>query len=108
MEMFRQDLVTATSGFIGDLTGTATTALGLSGTPNIIVGVLTASAVSASSFIGGITGDVTGNLTGTATTASSLTSTADVDIADLTVGLASVTSFIGVGTRFCNWICSDW
>ena len=94
--------VTATSGFIGDLTGTATTALGLSGTPNIIVGVLTAAAVSASSFIGGITGDVTGNLTGTATTASSLTSTADVDIADLTVGLASVTSFLGVGTNFAT------
>ena len=94
--------VTATSGFIGDLTGTATTALGLSGTPNIIVGVLTAAAVSASSFIGGITGDVTGNLTGTATTASSLTSTADVDIDDLTVGLASVTSFLGVGTNFAT------
>ena len=60
----------------------------MSGTPNIIVGILTANAVAASSFIGGITGDVTGNLTGTATTAASLTSTADVDIAE-TVGVAS-------------------
>lgn len=97
-------LVTATSGFIGNLTGTASTALSLSGTPDIIVGILTANAVAASSFIGGITGDVTGNLTGnvtgTATTASSLAPTADVDIADLTVGIASVSSFIGVGTDF--------
>ena len=97
-------LVTATSGFTGDLTGTASTALSLSGTPNVVVGILTASAVAASSFIGGITGnltgDVTGNLTGTATTATSLTSTADVDIADLTVGIASVSEFIGVGTDF--------
>lgn len=97
-------LVTATNGFVGNLTGTASTALSLSGTPDIIVGILTANAVAASSFIGGITGDVTGNLTGnvtgTATTASSLTPTADVDIADLTVGIASVSSFIGVGTDF--------
>ena len=69
---------------------------------------MTASAVAASSFIGGITGDVTGNLTGdvtgnltgTATTATALTPTADVDIADLTVGIASVSEFIGVGTDF--------
>ena len=114
-------LVTATSGFTGDLTGTASTALSLSGTPNIVVGILTAAAVAASSFIGGITGNVTGDLTGsvvgvgatfsgdvkvggvitgTATTATSLTSTADVDIADLTVGIASVSDFIGVGTDF--------
>ena len=101
-------LITATSGFTGNLTGnvtgnvvgTASTAESLTGTPNIIVGILTAAAVSASSFIGGITGDVTGNLTGTATTATSLTPTADVDIADLTVGIASVSSFIGVGTDF--------
>ena len=101
-------LVTATNGFTGNLTGTASTALSLSGTPDVIVGILTANAVAASSFIGGITGDVTGNLTGdvtgnltgTATTATSLTPTADVDIADLTVGIASVSEFIGVGTDF--------
>ena len=101
-------LVTATNGFTGNLTGTASTALSLSGVPNIIVGILTANAVAASSFIGGITGDVTGNLTGdvtgnltgTATTATALTPTANVDIADLTVGIASVSEFIGVGTDF--------
>ena len=101
-------LITATSGFTGNLTGdvtgdvvgTASTALSLSGTPNVIVGILTANAVAASSFIGGITGDVTGNLTGTATTASSLTDTAEVDIADMTVGVTTVSSFIGLGTDY--------
>ena len=101
-------LITATSGFTGnltgnvtgDVTGTASTALSLSGTPNIIVGVLTANAVSASSFIGGITGDVTGNLTGTATTATALTSDAVVDIEQIKVGLATVDARIGIGTDF--------
>ena len=101
-------LITATSGFTGnltgnvtgDVTGTASTALSLTGTPNVVVGILTANAVAASSFIGGITGDVTGNLTGTATTASSLTDTAEVDIADMTVGVTTVSSFIGLGTDY--------
>jgi len=101
-------VITATSGFTGNITGdvtgnvtgTATTALSLTGSPNIVVGILTANAVAASSFIGGITGDVTGNLSGTATTATSLTSNADVDIADLTVGVATVSSFVGLGTDY--------
>ena len=84
----------------GNVTGIATGAEGLVGSPDIIVGVLTASAVAASSFIGGITGDVTG----TASTARSLTATADVDIEDLTVGVATVSNIldatrIGVGTN---------
>lgn len=88
-----------TGDVIGNVTGIATGAEGLVGTPDIIVGILTASAVAASSFIGGITGDVTG----TATTARSLTSDADVDINDLTVGVATVSNIlsatlIGVGT----------
>ena len=101
-------LITATTRFTGDITGnvtgdvtgTASTALSLSGTPNIIVGILTANAVSASTFIGGITGDVTGNLTGTATTATSLTSDAVVDIEQIKVGLATVDARIGIGTDF--------
>ena len=88
-----------TGDVTGNVTGIATGAEGLVGTPDIIVGILTASAVAASSFIGGITGDVTG----TATTARSLTSDADVDINDLTVGVATVSNIlsatlIGVGT----------
>jgi hypothetical protein len=100
-------VITATEfkgDFTGDVTGTASTALSLSGTPNIVVGVLTAAAVSASNFVGGISGDVTGNLTGTATTAASLTTSADVDINDLTVGVATVSTTlvadgnVGIGT----------
>ena len=100
-------VITATEfkgDFTGDVTGTASTALSLSGTPNIVVGVLTAAAVSASNFVGGISGDVTGNLTGTATTAASLTTSAEVDIDDLTVGVATVTTTlvadgnVGIGT----------
>ena len=88
-----------TGNVTGNVTGIATGAEGLVGSPDIIVGVLTASAVAASSFIGGITGDVTG----TATTARSLTATADVDIVDLTVGVATVSTLlnatrIGIGT----------
>ena len=89
-----------TGDVTGNVTGIATGAEGLVGAPDIIVGVLTASAVAASSFIGGITGDVTG----TASTARSLTATADVDIEDLTVGVATVSNIldatrIGVGTN---------
>ena len=88
-----------TGNLTGNVTGIATGAEGLVGSPDVIVGILTANAVAASSFIGGITGDVTG----TATTARSLTPTADVDIDDLTVGVATVSTllsanFIGVGT----------
>jgi hypothetical protein len=107
-----------------EIVGTASTARGLTGSPDIVVGILTANAVSSSSFIGGITGDVTGNLTGnvtgnvvgiltgdvtgTATTATALTSTADVDIADLQVGLVTVTNratvenFVAIGTDFSD------
>ena len=100
-------VITATEfkgDFTGDVAGTASTALSLSGTPNIVVGVLTAAAVSASNFVGGISGDVTGNLTGTATTAASLTTSAEVDIDDLTVGVATVSTTlvadgnVGIGT----------
>jgi len=88
-----------TGNLTGNVTGIATGAENLVNSPNIIVGILTASAVAASSFIGGITGDVTG----TASTARSLTPTADVDIDDLTVGVATVSTLlsatrIGVGT----------
>jgi len=66
-------VVTATT-FIGALTGTATTATGLSGTPNIIAGVVTAT-----TFVGA--------LTGTATTATGLSGTPNI-----TVGTISATS----------------
>ena len=89
----------------GTLTGTASTAQGLTGTPDITVNTITANSVSASSFVGGITGDVAG----TASTARSLTSDAAVDIADMTVGLATVTGNllvdgdVGIGTDIPNY-----
>ena len=84
-------IITATTNFVGDVTGTASTALSLSGTPNLDVGIVTATA-----FVG----DITGTVTGTATTATSLTSDAAVDIEDLSVGIATANSFIGIGTNY--------
>ena len=53
--IFSAGVVTATS-FVGPLTGTASTALGLSGTPNIIVGILTATTSNATTlFVSGNT-----------------------------------------------------
>jgi hypothetical protein len=103
-------IVTATS-FNGSLTGTAstasfaTTSFGLSGTPNITVGVVTAS-----SFIGNVTGNATGlsgtpnitvgNVTGAAATFTNLTvngtqtiiNTTELNISDKTVGIASTST----------------
>ena len=97
----------------GTLVATATTAQGLTGTPDITVAAVTATAVNAttitansvnvslaSTFTNGITGDITG----TATTAQNLTTDAGVDINDLTVGVATVSTRlvadteVGIGT----------
>lgn len=84
-------IITATTKFVGTLVGIATTALGLSGTPNIKVGVATAT-------------EFKGPLTGTASTAESLTQTAVVNINQAQVGLVTVTNKlfatngVGIGT----------
>ena len=91
-------IITATTNFVGDVTGTASTALSLSGTPNVIVGIVTASAIQAGIITA--TTNFVGDVTGTATTASSLTSDAAVDIEDLSVGIATVNSSIGIGTDY--------
>ena len=91
-------IITATTNFVGDVTGTASTALSLSGTPNVVVGIVTASAIQAGIITA--TTNFVGDVTGTATTASSLTSDAAVDIEDLSVGIATVNSFIGIGTDY--------
>ncbi len=106
----------------GTVVATATTAQSLTGTPDFTVGIITGTSFTgtditgttitatsanvslASTFTGGITGDVIGNLTGTATTAQNLTSDANVNIDQLTVGLATVSTRlisnldIGIGT----------
>ena len=80
-------IITATTEFRGNVVGIASTALSLSGTPNIDVGIATAT-------------EFKGPLTGTATTASSLTETADVNINQIKVGLLTVTESIGIGTDY--------
>ena len=103
-----------TGNVTGNVTGIASTALSLAGTPDIIVGLLTASTVSVSTVSAStvsastvsastLTGDVTGNLTGTATTATALTSDAKVDIDDISAGIATFTTTkinfsLGIGT----------
>ena len=83
----------------GSLVATATTAQGLTGTPDITVAAVTASTINVSS--GAIFTNV---ITGTASTAQSLTTDADVDIDDLTVGVATVSTRlvadteVGIGT----------
>ena len=84
-------IVTASGGFVGDLTGTASTATaaanayGLTGSPDITVDLLTANDVA----VGGAV-TITGNLTvdGTQT----IVNTSTLDIADKTVGIASTTA----------------
>ena len=80
-------IITATTEFRGNVVGIASTALSLSGTPNIDVGIATATQFK-------------GPLTGTATTASSLTETAVVNIDQAKVGLLTVTESIGIGTDY--------
>jgi len=83
-------IITA-AGFVGDLTGTASTALSLSGTPNIVVGIATAS-----SFVG--------TLTGLASSASSLIGVPNITVGNVTalsVGSTAVVagfSSVGVST----------
>jgi hypothetical protein len=83
-------IITA-AGFVGDLTGTATTALSLSGTPNVVVGIATAS-----SFVG--------PLTGVASSASSLVGVPNITVNNVTAlsvgstGVVAGFSSVGVST----------
>ena len=102
-------VLTATGGFVGSLTGTAT---GLSGTPNITVGVATAS-----SFVGNVTGTATGlsgtpNITVGSITSGNINSSGIVTATSVIVGSAATinasganitgvvtaTSFVGSGS----------
>ena len=65
-------VVTATS-FVGALTGTATTATGLSGTPNITVGTIAATNINASGVVTATS--FSGNIVGTAATLTTLNGT---------------------------------
>lgn len=78
---------TFSGGIIGNLTGNvigiASTALSLSGTPNIVVGIVTATTFN---------GNLTGNVTGIASTALSLSGTPNI-----TVGVITATKLV-IGT----------
>ena len=90
-DTIQSGIITATTTFEGSLTGVASSASTLVGTPDIVVGVVTANTIFASSFVG--------TVTGTASTATSLTADAEVYIEDLTVGVATVT-VLGIGTDY--------
>ena len=72
-------VVTSTGGFVGSLTGTATTANNVSST----IDINTSGIITASSF--------TGNLTGTATTANNVSSTININ----TSGIITANAFYG-------------
>ena len=68
-------ITTSSGGFVGDLTGTATNAEGLTGTPSVTVNTVTASHINSSGIVtssGGFVGGLTGNVTGNASSASAL------------------------------------
>ena len=57
-------ITTSTGGFVGDLTGTATSAEGLTGNPNLTVNTVNSSHINNTGVVtatGGFVGDVTGN-----------------------------------------------
>ena len=83
-------IITATS-LDGDVVGTASTALTLSGTPDIEVSNIISGIITGTRF--------EGDVIGTATTATDLTSNADIEIDRIIVGVSSVKSTLGVGTN---------
>ena len=83
-------IITATS-LDGDVVGTASTALTLSGTPDIEVSNIISGIITGTRF--------EGDVIGTATTATDLPSNANITIDKITVGISSVKSILGVGTN---------
>lgn len=84
----------------GSLVATATTALGLTGTPNIQVGVITASSANIPTITSSL---ITGNLTGIANTARDLVNESTVTITSISAGVGTfstklVSEQIGIGT----------
>ena len=82
-------IITASS-LDGDVVGTASTALTLSGTPDIEVSNIISGIITGTRF--------EGDVIGTATTATDLTSNANLAINQITVGVSTIKSKLGVGT----------
>jgi hypothetical protein len=83
-------IITATGGFVGGLTGTASTATTATTANNVssTININTSGIITAT---GGFVGSVTGNLTGTATTANNVSSTININ----TSGIVTASSFVG-------------
>jgi len=83
-------IITATGGFVGGLTGTASTATTATTANNVssTININTSGIITAT---GGFVGSVTGNLTGTATTANNVSSTININ----TSGIITASSFVG-------------
>jgi hypothetical protein len=90
-------VATATT-FVGALTGTATTATGLSGTPNITVGIVTATSLNASGVVTASSFSGSGaNLTGISSVSFATTSFGLSGSPNLNVGIITA-SRIGINT----------
>jgi len=95
-------IITATS-FSGNLTGTATTAQGLTGTPNLNVGIITATGIKAIGIYSGGTAIYSGiitalNFVGTGNTFSTNGNTVNISIAGGAGGGGSGVSSTGILT----------
>jgi len=108
------DIISATDGSLtiqgasgnltGNLTGTATTAQGLTGTPNITVGTIGATSLNASgvvtatSFSGSLTGNVTGNInsSGVSTLGNTVVGGGTTQL--VVTGNARITGILTIGT----------
>ena len=91
-------VITASSGFVGNVTGTASTALSLSGTPNISVANITASNYNSSGIL--TTGTINGT-SATITTVNSGFSTSGITTIYNKLNLAALGT-IGIGTNTPN------
>jgi hypothetical protein len=91
-------VATATT-FVGALTGTATTATGLSGTPNITVGIVTATSLNASGVV--TASSFSGSGSGLSGVSTNFVTTVGIQSAGTVIG-AGITqlNFIGTGNTF--------
>jgi hypothetical protein len=117
-------ITTSSGGFVGDLTGTATNAEGLTGTPSVTVNTVTASHINSSGIISATnfvatqgTMNITGNVTGTATTATNaegLTGTPSITVEDISgtgniniAGIVTANAFVGDGSGLTGVASTD-
>jgi hypothetical protein len=81
-QLYVSGVTTSLQGFVGNVTGIASTALSLSGTPNISVANINSSNINNTGIITSLQGFV-GNVTGIASTALSLSGTPNISVANI-------------------------